>query len=171
MLKNLGLIFASLVFFFFCLFAYAKFEPSLSLSIINNNRTDFFTVSAEGKVTAVPDVAQVTLGFSTTGANISQIQNEANLVIKNITTSVKNLGVGEWDIKTTNYNLHQDYEKKNNFVIDVNLTVKVKDFAKLNQIIDAGTQNGANQIGNLYFTFDDPEKFQSQARNKINYFP
>lgn len=160
MLKNLGLIFA----FFVCLFIFVRFGPSLSLSVINSNRTDFFTVSAEGKVTAVPDVAQVTLGFSTSGSNISQIQNEANLVIKNITTSVKNLGVGESDIKTTNYNLRQDYEKKNNFVIDVNLMIKVKDFAKLNQVIDAGTANGANQIGNLYFTFADEEKYQAQAR-------
>lgn len=162
MLKNLGLIFA----FFVCLFLYSKFGPSLPIYVnqVATSQPAPFTVTAEGKVTAVPDVAQITLGFTTSGSSVSQVQNLANQTINNVSAAVKKLGIGESDIKTTNYNLRQDYERKGNYVIDVNLTVKVKDFAKLNQVIDAATANGANQVGGLNFTFDDPEKFQSQAR-------
>lgn len=154
------------------LFVYGKFGPGLPLSVssITTAQPTPFTVSADGKVTAKPDVAEVNLGFTTTGANVSQVQSQANQTINNISAAVKKLGIGENDIKTTNYNLRPDYDYNSKpqritgYTIDVNIDVKVRDFAKINQVIDAGTTNGANIVGNLQFTIDDIEKYKSQAR-------
>ncbi len=162
--------FVLVVFFFVLLFLFAKFGPGIPFSVVNTNKTDFFSVSADGKVTAVPDIAEVNLGFTTTSPTVSAAQNQANQTINNVSGAVKKLGINEKDIRTTNYNLRPDYDynakpqRITGYSIDVNLAVKVRDFAKINQVIDAGTANGANTVGNLNFTFDDPEKYKSQAR-------
>lgn len=164
MKNNLVLIFT----FFVLLFLFGKFGPGLPLSVnqITTAQPAPFTVTAEGKVTAIPDIAQVSVGFSTTGTNVSTVQNQANLIIKNVTSAVKNTGIDSKDIQTTNYNLSPNYDLQriNGYSINVNLQIKVRDFSKINQVIDAATANGANQVSGLNFTFDNPEKFQSEAR-------
>ena len=46
------------------------------------------------------------------------------------------------------------------------MTIKVRDFSKINSVIDTATADGANQIGGLSFTVDNPEKFQAEARKE-----
>ncbi|MBI3887781.1 SIMPL domain-containing protein [Candidatus Microgenomates bacterium] len=162
----------AIVVFFVGLFLFSKFGPSIPFTVSQVSTTNPapFTVSAEGKVTAVPDVAEINMGFTTTEATVSQAQNQANQIINSVSAAVKKLGIGDKDIKTTNYSLYPTYDyrstpqKITGYSINVNLTVKVRDFTKINQVIDAGTTNGANQIGGLNFTFDDQDKFKARAR-------
>lgn len=168
MLKNLGLISAFFVF----LFLFAKFGPAIPFTVsqVTTNKSEPFSVSADGKVFAKPDIAEISLGFTNSASTVSQVQTSANQTVNNISAAVKRLGIADGDIKTTNYNLRPDYDwnakpqRITGYNIDVNLSVRVRDFAKINQVIDAGTANGANLVGNLNFTFDDVEKFKSQAR-------
>lgn len=163
---------AAVIVFFVGLFLFAKFGPSIPIYVnqVATSQPAPFTVSADGKVTAVPDIAQISLGFTSNGPLVSQVQNDANTTIKNITTAIKKLGIDDKDIQTTNYSLSPTYDyrgtvqKITGYSINVSVQIKVRDFAKINQVIDAGTANGANQVGGLNFTFDDPEKFQTQAR-------
>jgi uncharacterized protein YggE len=46
------------------------------------------------------------------------------------------------------------------------LTVKMRDMTKIGQIIEEVTASGANQVGDLQFTIDDPDTVQAQARQK-----
>lgn len=154
------------------LFIFLKFSPAIPLSITTTAKTDFFTVAGEGKVSAVPDIAQVNLGITVTGSSVSQVQFQANSTINAVSSAVKKLGVGDKDIQTTSYNLRPDYDYSNGkqsikgYVADINLSVKAHQFDKINQIIDVATANGANQVGGLFFTLDDAtrEKLESQAR-------
>lgn len=156
---------SAVVVFFVLLFVYAKFGPAVPFAVtqVTTTKPEPFSVSASGKVTAVPDIAQVNLGFSTSGSTVSQVQNQANKTMNDISNAIKKLGISEKDIQTSNYNLRPDAEK-HTYIIDINLEVKVRDFDKINQVIDAATANGANQIGGLNFTLDDAEKFRSSAR-------
>lgn len=163
-----------LILFFIGLFAFAKFGPGIPLTVsqVTTNKNDLFTVSAEGKATAVPDIAVVNAGFTANGPSVAQVQNQANTVIKKITTDLKALGIDSKDIQTSNYNIYPNYDyresaqKINGYNINVNMTVKVRDFAKINNIIDTAIADGANQIGGLSFTVDNPEKYQSEARKE-----
>lgn len=51
---------------------------------------------------------------------------------------------------------------------DVNqtLTVKMRDLAKVGQIIESATVAGANQAGSLQFTIDKPDVLEQQARGE-----
>ncbi len=168
MKNSLVLIFS----FFVLLFLFAKFGPGIPFSVnqVTTNKTEPFTVSAEGKVTTKPDIALINVGFTANSQTVSDVQNQANQTINKISADLKKLGVGEKDIQTTNYNLQPNYDyrspvqKISGYVINVNLAVKVRDFNKINSVIDTATADGANQIGNLSFTVEDPEQFQSQAR-------
>lgn len=166
--NNLFLIFS----FFVLLFLFSKFGPGIPFSVsqITTNKTEPFTVSAEGKVVTKPDIATVNVGFTANGATVSEVQNQANLIINKISADLKRAGIGEKDIQTTNYNLRPNYDyhatpqKIIGYIIDIGLNVKVRDFSKINTVIDTATADGANQIGNLNFTVEDSEKFKSEAR-------
>jgi len=56
--------------------------------------------------------------------------------------------------KLTGYKLEQDIQ------------VKIRDFAKVGDILSQSTAVGANLVGDLQFTIDNPEQFKQQARAK-----
>lgn len=164
----------AIIFFFICLFVFIKLSPSFPLSVnqVTTTKTDLFTVTGEGKVTAIPNTAQISLGFTANAATVGDVQNQANQIINKVSADVKKLGVEDKDIQTSSYNLRvlQDFPSRNpkitGYAIDANLAVKARDFSKINQIIDTATADGANQVGGLTFTLDDAtqEKLTSQAR-------
>ncbi|MCL5675731.1 MAG: SIMPL domain-containing protein [Patescibacteria group bacterium] len=149
-----------------------KLNISLPLSMVSTvtNKNDVFTVDGQGKVTAKPDTAQINLGVTVNGNSVSQVQSQANETMNKITSDLKNLGASDKDIKTTNYSLNPNYDYRSGsqkiigYVINIYLTVKTKDFNKINQMIDAATKDGANQVGGLSFVVDDPSKFENEAR-------
>jgi uncharacterized protein len=49
---------------------------------------------------------------------------------------------------------------------NTNLSIKVRDLEKVNQVIDAATNLGANQIGGVTFDVDDRSKAEDAARKK-----
>ncbi len=156
----------AVVLFFIGLFLFFKFGPAIPISMVTTTKTEMFTVTGEGKATAVPDLAQVTLGITSTAGSVTEAQSRANSVINKISADLKKLGVGENDIKTNSYNLRRDYQNNNLYVAEVNLLVKLHKFDQLDQAIDIATKDGANQIGGLYFTLDDAtqEKLEADAR-------
>ncbi len=164
------------ILFFLGMFAYAKWGPALPLSVnqITTTKNNLFTVSADGKTFVKPDIADVSIGFTASGTSVTQVQTQANQTINKITADIKQLGIADADIKTTNYNLRPNYnynsgsQQITGYVVDVNLDIKVRDFAKVNSVIDTATSDGANQVGGVNFTLDDPtlEKAESEARNQ-----
>lgn len=163
---------SAVVVFFVLLFVYAKFGPAVPFAVtqVTTTKPEPFSVSASGKVTVVPNIAQVSLGFNVIESSVSQAQDKANKVINNISSAIKKLGVDSKDIQTSNYNLRPEYDnsskppKLTGYSVNVSLYVNVRDFNKINQVIDAATENGANQVDSLHFTLDDMEKYRSEAR-------
>lgn len=149
-----------------------KLNISLPLSMVSTvtNKNDVFSVSGEGKVTAKPDTAQITLGIVIHGSPVTQVQSDANKTMNKISEDLKQLGLAEKDIKTTNYSLQPDYNFQNGpqtitgYSANISLLVKVKDFQKINSVIDKATTDGANQVGGLSFIVNDPQPFEDQAR-------
>jgi len=132
-----------------------------------------FDVNGEGKVTAVPDTAEINVGIRINKTTVEAAQKEANEKINKVTDELKKLGIEEKYIKTVNYSLYPEYDyragqKIVGYNINITLRIKVKDFDKINQVIDTATSLGANQIGNLSFTIDDEklEELKMEARKE-----
>lgn len=158
---------------FAAIFAFAKWGPSIPISSVVSQKQDFFAVSGEGKVTVVPDTAIVSLGITLNKPTVKAAQNEVNSIISEITKSLKALDIDAKDIQTSNYSIYPQYDYQtaegnriSGYQVSANLTVKVREFDKVNQVVDQATAKGANNIGGIQLTVDETKQKEllQQAR-------
>jgi len=131
------------------------------------------TVSGEGKVYAQPDIALVSLGVTSQAVTVADATKNNIEKMNAVIAGVKALGVDEKDIQTTNYNLTPVYSSYlrggstlNGYKLEQDIQVKIRDFTKISEILSQSTTNGANLVGDLQFTIDNPEQFKEQARQQ-----
>lgn len=160
-------------------FSYAAFNFAISYAkVIQPTSFRSFNVNAEGKVVAMPDIAQFTFSvINQGGKNIADLQKDNTKKINEIIKFIKSRGVEAKDISTEGYNLeprYQYYSCKDDsacppaeiigYTVTQTVSVKVRDFEKTGDLMSGATQNGANSVSNLSFTIDDPTEVQNQAR-------
>lgn len=131
------------------------------------------SVNGEGKVTAVPDIAQLSFGVQTgpqptAKAAMEKLQKSMNAAFE----AVKALGIEEKDISVQSLWLNPSYDWSNGkqtlrgYEANQSLSVKVRDLDKVSDVLSAATNAGANQAGGVQFTIDDPEMLRAEAREK-----
>ncbi|OGJ60667.1 hypothetical protein A3C37_01970 [Candidatus Peribacteria bacterium RIFCSPHIGHO2_02_FULL_53_20] len=131
------------------------------------------SVDGEGKVTAVPDIAELTFGVATGP------QKTAKAAMDNLSKTmtaafeaVKALGIEEKDIATESLYLNPSYDWSDGkqtlrgYEANQQLRVKVRDLDKVSDVLSATTNAGANQAGGVQFTIDDPQGLRAEAREK-----
>ena len=168
-----GEIIGAVVVFFVLLFVYTKIAGPIQFGVNNVNTLNStpFEVQGQGSAAAAPDKAVITLGVTQTGTLVLDAQNKANQASEKIIDSLKNLGIEEKDIKTTNYSVNPNYDysggtqRITGYLVTQNFEVKVP-IDKANQVVDAATSNGANLVGSVTFTLDEAkeELLKNQAR-------
>jgi len=144
-----------------------------------------FSVSGEGRVVAIPDVAQFSFSVITEGGkDIAALQQEntqkANLAV----ALLKDSGVEDKDIKTAGYNLQPRYQYfsclagKNSsakpcpppeiigYSISQTVSVKIRDFEKAGEILSEIVQSGVNSVSELSFAIDDKTEIENHARQE-----
>ncbi len=154
---------------------------SYSRSIIS---TRSFSVSGEGKVVAVPDIAQFSFQVVTEGGkDIAALQQENTTKVNKAINFLKGKEVDSKDIKTENYNLAPRYQTSNcgyralgagvelcppaqivGYTINQSVAVKVRDFKLIGAVLSGVVSAGANSVSQLSFTIDKPESLESEAR-------
>lgn len=129
------------------------------------------TVYAEGKAVVVPDVALVKLGVTSEGLKVGSLVEDNTIKMNAILKDIKDLGVAEKDIQTTNYSLTPRYDYLEigervfrGYTLTQEIRVKVRDFARIGDVLEKSTQNGANLVGDLQFTMDDMTKAKELAK-------
>jgi len=154
-------------------FVYFGFQLFFQFKTLNQQNQNQITVSGEGKVYAAPDIATVTLGIETNGLSVKQITEKNVTAMNKIIDGLKNLSIEEKDIQTTQYSVIPQYNYTedrgrvpNGYTINQNIEVKIRDFAKISDVLSMATENGANVVSSLQFTIDDPEQFKAEARAK-----
>ncbi len=133
-----------------------------------------FTVSADGKATVVPDIANVSFSVVSEGSDPERLQVDNNDKMTKAIDFVKSLGVDAKDIKTTNYNLSPRYEydekTRKSYITGYTLTqtasVKIRDLSKVAKILGGLSNSGVNQITGPSFGIEDPEKYLGEARKQ-----
>ncbi len=146
----------------------------LTITQTTTEKTSAFTVTGESELVTVPDEAQASLGISVRRDTVAAAQDEANRVINAIGAQIKALGIEQEDIKTSNYSIYPEYNYQSGnqeiigYSVNANLSVKIKDLEKINQVIDSASQVGANQIGGITFglSTESETKLRAQARQE-----
>lgn len=132
------------------------------------------TIDGEGKVTATPDVAVVSMGVQSDAATVKAAQADNSKKMNDIVAAIKNAGVKDADIQTTNYNIYPKYSYDKNtgtsnimgYTVSQSVTVKVRNLDSVGGILFKAGELGANQVGGVQFTVDNPENLKVQAREK-----
>jgi uncharacterized protein YggE len=140
-----------------------------------SNKTDAqdrFSVSGSGTVYAKADIASLTVGLKTeVKKTAAEATKDSTDKMNAIVLAVKNLGVEDKDVKTTDYQLNpvynwteKDGQKLVGYQVSQNITLKIRDLEKIGDLIAKTTEQGANQVGNIGFTIDDEYDLKNQAR-------
>lgn len=137
------------------------------------------TVSGEGKLTVVPDIARAAFSVVSEGKDPKNLENDNAAKVNGAIDFVKKLGIDDKDVKTSNYNLYPVYDygvispldsKRNPFIVGYRLTqtveVKIRDLAKIGDVLGGLPGLGVNEINFYGFDVDEPEKYLTEAREK-----
>ena len=152
------------------------------------NATNTITVSGYGEAFGVPDLATFTFTVSSQKLTVAAAQEDATKKINAITAYLKDAGVAEKDIQTSGYSVYPQYEYSQavcpagvvseayycppskqtlkGYEVRQTTTVKVRDTAKAGELLTAVGGKGATEVSGLTFTFDDPDKVETEARDK-----
>ena len=143
-----------------------------------------FSVSGEGKVVAIPDIAQFNFSVITqSGRDIAVLQRENTDKVNAIIDFVKSKNIEAKDIKTQNYNLDPRYQfftcpfesretkpcpppEIVGYTINQTVSIKIRDFSKIGDILAGVVEKGANNVSQLSFEIDEPTKVQNEAREE-----
>ena len=134
------------------------------------------SVTADGRASAIPDVARVTYTIMERGASVKEAQEKVALRGNNALAAVKGLGIDEKDIRDAYYYVYPQYEyaecyegpcappKIVGYEINKTVEVKVRDTAKASEVIGALGDLGVQSISGPEFGVDDPEVVRAEAR-------
>jgi len=127
------------------------------------------TASGAGTTQAVPDTAEMSFGVTTLSANAKLALDEAAKSAAQIASALKKQGIADEDIQTQDVSVYpQTVDQDGKQVItgyqaSLSVRVKVRDIAKLGEVISAANAAGANDISGPTFTIDDPAPARAKA--------
>jgi uncharacterized protein YggE len=140
------------------------------------------SVTGVGKVSSVPDVADVRVGVMTQAASAQEALSGNNEAMTRLHSILKERGVASKDIETVQIQVSPVYsqpeprprnEAQHEFVpkiagyrVENTVEVTARRIDKLGELLDALVQAGANQIHGISFRVGDPEKLLDEARRR-----
>ncbi|MEO6811188.1 MAG: SIMPL domain-containing protein [Isosphaeraceae bacterium] len=155
---------------------------SVEMSLPNQSEDCTISVVGHGKLSAAPDVAEISVGVVTQGETAGEALAANNEAMGALQAVVKERGVAAKDVQTTNLNVSPQYSQppqplpgqpQRNHVptivgYQVSNTVQItaRNLGKLGALLDAVVKAGANQMHGISFRIDETEKLLDQARVK-----
>jgi uncharacterized protein len=150
--------------------AAATAQQSTITQTIAGTRLD---INASGEVSRVPDLATISAGVVTRSASASAAIQQAATRMARVREALRQAGIADRDIQTSNVSLNPDYVYANNQPPKLNgysasnqLTVRFRDIASTGKILDALVTEGANQISGPNLSVEKPEAALDEARIK-----
>lgn len=158
-----------------CGLAEGQLPSNLTVKLADN-QPQGISVSGLGKVTAVPDVATLSLGISSQAATVAEAQSQAIDAMNKVMDALTGNGVDKKDIQTQQFSIQQvtrwDKDKEQEVVIGYRVTnivvAKIRAIDNAGKVIDAVAAAGGDltRINGISFTVDNPKPYQDQAREK-----
>lgn len=133
------------------------------------------TVTGSAQIQAIPDQATVRIGIVHQAKSARDAQQEASRVGAAILGVIQGLGVAPRSIQTSRLTVSPVYSQQvpgpNNldiqriasYVASNTITVTLDNLALIGPVVDAGLDNGANQLEGVRFTLKDDKTVREQA--------
>lgn len=144
--------------------------------------TNTISVSGEGEVSAVPDIATFSVTVQERADDVTTAQTKATEKGNEIIAYLKGQDIDEKDIKTADYSVYPRYEYQNavctsgycppgkqvldGYEVTQTINVKVRDTEKAGALLSGVGSLGASSVSGLTFAVDDEDGLKSAAREK-----
>lgn len=139
------------------------------------------TISGEGEVFAVPDIATFSVSVQERADEVEPAQSAAAEKSNAIIAYLREQGIEERDIRTTGYDVYPRYEWREEscpigvrcpggtqvllgYEVSQTITVKVRDTEQAGAILSGVGSRGASNVSGLSFTIDDEDALNAEAR-------
>ncbi len=142
--------------------------------------TNTISVSGEGEIFAVPDIAQFSFSVQEDGETPDEAQEKATKRVNTALAFVREQGIEDSDTKTSRFNLTPRYETVRRvcppnepcptdreligFRVNQTIEVKVRDTTKAGEFVAGLAQVGVQNVSGPNFTIDDDEVLLAEAR-------
>lgn len=131
-------------------------------------------VAGHGSVEAPPDSAEITTGVVTEAATAREALTANNAAMRKVIDGLKGAGIGAGDIQTRQFQISPRYRTYKDrgtqqieaYIVRNQIEVKVRDVARLGEILDQAVTLGANQASSISFLVSDAERRKDEARGK-----
>jgi len=139
-------------------------EPRL---ICNTGRS--VQVSGTAVVNVIPDRVLIQLGVQSNATTPKKVEAANSATIKRVIRALKAQGIEEKDIVTDWYVIDPIYDDYDSLTIEgyrINniVAITLRDIRKVNRVIIAALDAGANQVVNVEFYLSNLRKYRDQAR-------
>ncbi|HEX5378781.1 MAG TPA: SIMPL domain-containing protein [Phenylobacterium sp.] len=150
--------------------ALAQAAPAVADSPV---RASILNLSAQGEVRLAPDMATINLGVVTEAPTAAGALQANAAQMTRVIAALRKAGIADKDIQTSGLNLGAQYDyvqneppKLRGYQASNQVTVSVRDLARLGQAVDATVNAGANQVNGISFGLADPTTAENAAREK-----
>jgi len=153
--------------------------PLLAFANIDNKQISSLSVRGEAKISAPADTVNVNISIVSIDDSAVKAMDKNSSKMNVIFSQLKNIGLKDKEISTSNYNINPNYKRITKISIDykpeiVNYTltntisIKTKKMDKIGEILQACANSGANKINSIVFEISMPEKYKIQALTKAS---
>ncbi|MBX9617597.1 MAG: SIMPL domain-containing protein [Hyphomicrobiales bacterium] len=131
------------------------------------------SLTGRGEAHATPDIATLTIGVVTQGANARDAAQANNRAMNEAVNSLKAGGVEARDLQTSNYTIQPLYTSDPNrsttpriasYRATNTLIVQIRDLTKVGDLLERAVSLGANTVSGPNFSLADPEMKRNEAR-------
>lgn len=129
------------------------------------------SVTARGQASRAPDVAGLSAGVVTQAADANAAMRDNAARMARLMEAIRAAGVAARDVQTSGISLHPMYRHVENenpaitgYSANNTVNLKVRDLAKLGDVLDALVASGANNLHGPSFEIDQPEAAYDEAR-------
>lgn len=133
------------------------------------------TITGEGEVTAVPDIAYIDTGVVTEGKTAAEALAANTRAMNEVFKGLEEAGIEKRDMQTSQFSVYPVYEQAKDdgrphtpviggYRVQNQLTVKVRDLDKAGAILDRVVTLGSNQLSGIRFEIDNPKPLMNEAR-------
>jgi uncharacterized protein YggE len=128
------------------------------------------TVVGHGEIKGRPDTATIQIGVETEAPAAKDALAKNTEQAEALQAKLKELGVAEKDIQTSNFNIYPTYatdgRQITGYHVSNSVIVTIRDLAQAGNLLDQVVQAGANSINGITFSVDDPAALLTQAREQ-----
>ena len=134
------------------------------------------SVNGDARISVAPDRAEIDGGVITEAKTAREATQANNTAMAAVLTALKNSGIDEKDFQTSRLSLQpqSSANRGNNdgpvriigYRASNRVTVRIRDIAKVAQVIDTLTGAGANTISGISFSVSQASKLLDEARTQ-----